>query len=139
MDMAFVVDRLFVKGGSVILGYLASPYTHPDPKVREKRYLAAMDVVRDALLEGVETLFSPIVHSHPVGERFGLPQEWDFWRRADFPFIERCDRLYVLALPGWETSVGVAAEVEHARALGKPVLTISSWGVAYGGGMRGGA
>jgi hypothetical protein len=30
----------------------------------------------------------------------------------------------VLLLPGWETSLGVAAEIATARALGIPVLTV---------------
>jgi len=99
--------------------YLASPYSHPDPAVREQRFdtacAAAALLLRDGYL-----VFSPIAHSHPL-TRFGLPLDWEFWERFDRQHLERCSELIVLMLPGWTSSRGVLAEIAIARELGLPV------------------
>jgi len=99
--------------------YLASPYSHPDPRIREERYghasyMAAM-LMRDGRL-----VYSPIVHSHPL-TRLGLPTTWDYWRTLDEAMLSRCQELLVLTLDGWENSEGVMAEIRLARKLGIPV------------------
>ncbi len=99
--------------------YLTSPYSHPDPAVRKRRFRAACRATA-ALLRAGEVVFSPIVHSHPlVG--FALPTEWAFWERIDRAYLERCDEVVVLMLNGWKESVGVREEIRIARAAGKPV------------------
>jgi nucleoside 2-deoxyribosyltransferase len=99
--------------------YLASPYSHPDPTVREQRFRAACRLVAAFLRAGM-LVFSPIAHSHPLVE-FGLPTDWRFWERYDRAHLERCDEVVVLMLDGWKESAGVQAEVRIARELGKPV------------------
>jgi len=99
--------------------YLASPYSHPNPAVRDERYHAACTAVAKLLREG-HAVFSPIIHSHPLVSH-GLPTDWSFWERQDLAHLQRCDELVVLMLDGWEQSVGVQAEIQHAAELGKPV------------------
>src|SRR5438132_7996461 len=99
--------------------YLASPYSHPDPTVREQRFRAACRVVAGLLRAG-HVVFSPIVHAHVLVEH-GLPTEWPFWRHIDREQLTRCDEVVVLMLGGWNQSVGVQAEIRIARELGKPV------------------
>jgi nucleoside 2-deoxyribosyltransferase len=99
--------------------YLASPYSHPDPSVREHRFRTACQAAASMLRDG-HIVFSPIVHSHPL-VAFGLPTAWAAWERIDRAFLERCDELAVLMLDGWDQSVGVQAELRIARELGKPV------------------
>jgi hypothetical protein len=99
--------------------YLASPYSHPDPAVREQRFRAACRAVAELLLAG-EHVFSPIVHSHPLVD-YALPLTWAFWAGIDRAFLERSDELVVLMLDGWAHSVGVREELRIARELGKPV------------------
>lgn len=105
--------------------YLASPYSHPDPRIREERYghasyMAAM-LMRDGRL-----VYSPIVHSHPL-TRLGLPTTWDYWRTLDEAMLSRCQELLVLTLDGWENSEGVMAEIRLARKLGIPVRYTGLW------------
>ncbi len=117
------------------LVYLASPYAHPDERIREARYRAAMHFVAESMLAPVprrwdvvhRVFYSPIVHNHPLALIYPTPTAWEFWRAIDFPMLERCDRLVVLRLEGWDRSVGVQAEVEHARSLGKPVHHVDDW------------
>lgn len=99
--------------------YLASPYSHPDPAVRAQRFRAACRAAV-ALLHAGHVVFSPITHSHPLAQH-GLPGNWQFWERYDREFLQRCDEVVVLMLPGWRKSVGVQAEIRIARELGKPV------------------
>jgi hypothetical protein len=99
--------------------YLASPYSHPDPLVRETRFDAACRATA-ALIRAGQVVFSPIVHGHPL-VRFGLPTDWAFWQRHDQELLRRCDEVIVLRSDGWDESEGVRAEIELAGALGKRV------------------
>lgn len=99
--------------------YLASPYSHHDPVVRENRFRAACRAVTELLKAG-RVVFSPIVHSHALVE-YGLPIEWKFWERFDWAYMERCDEVRVLRLFGWRESRGVQEEIRIAKVLSKPV------------------
>ncbi|GIV04148.1 MAG: hypothetical protein KatS3mg082_2703 [Nitrospiraceae bacterium] len=103
--------------------YLASPYSHPDPTVREERFHAACRAAA-ALLRTGHAVFSPIAHSHALA-RHGLPTDWKFWEPFDREYLERCDEVVVLMLAGWRESVGVREEVRIARELGKPVRYVA--------------
>ena len=105
------------RGGSMI--YLASPYSHPNVNIREARYRSVCRATA-MLLEAGHSVFSPIVHGHPLAE-YGLPTDWAFWQRYDRDHLTRCDELVVLTLDGWRESIGVTAEVALAVELGKPV------------------
>lgn len=107
--------------------YLSSPYSHHQPSVREDRFHAACQAAAYLMRAG-HVVFSPVVHTHPIAE-FGLPIEWAFWERQDRHFLERCDEVVVLTLDGWDESVGVHAEVQIARELGKPVRYLAPEGL----------
>lgn len=102
--------------------YLASPYSHPDPAVRQKRFEAACRAAA-ALLRAGLPVFSPIAHSHPIAMH-GVPGTWAFWQYVDREYLRRCRAVVVLRLAGWDTSVGVQAEIEAARQLGIPVIEV---------------
>jgi len=99
--------------------YLASPYSHPDPAVREKRFLAACRTTAELIREG-HTVFSPVLIGHSLASE-GLPGDWEFWEPHDREQLGQASALVVLMLPGWEESVGVQAEITIARAIGLPV------------------
>lgn len=99
--------------------YLASPYWHPDPSIRNQRFRAACRVTAALLREG-QVVFSPVVYGHTLTAR-GLPGGWDFWQRHDREHLGHCSQVLVLMLDGWRESEGVQAELAIAAALGKPV------------------
>lgn len=102
--------------------YLASPYSHPDPTVREKRYHdACKAVVR--LIQNGGLVYSPIVHSHPLALQ-GLPTDWEYWREFDMAMLSRAEELVVLVIDGWWESEGVQAEIRAAEEMGIPVRYI---------------
>jgi Domain of unknown function (DUF1937) len=99
--------------------YLASPYSHHDSLVRQATFGAACRATA-RLIQAGRTVFSPIVHGHPL-VRFGLPTDWAFWQRHDREYLRHCDEVVVLQIDGWQESEGVRAEVELARELGKRI------------------
>lgn len=111
-----------------MVAYLASPYSHSDPAVREARFEAACRATAALIRQG-KIVLSPVVHSHPLC-RFGLPGDWEAWQRQDLAHLEACDEVLVLKLDGWQQSRGVQAEIAMARALGKPVSFIEPNDVA---------
>ncbi len=99
--------------------YLASPYTHRDPRVREARFDAACRATANMVRTG-QVVFSPVVHSHPL-VRFDLPTDWEYWERCDREYLRHATELVVLKLDGWRESVGVQAEIDLALDMGLPI------------------
>lgn len=102
--------------------YLASPYTDPDPAVREERYQAALRATAKLMEQG-RVVFSPIAHSHNV-DRYISPEFHNgkahaFWMAQCSPLLKYASRLIVLKLPGWWESQGVWEEIRTAK--GKPI------------------
>ena len=94
--------------------YLASPYSHPDPFMREMRYLWTMHEMTLMLQSGL-AVYSPIVHCHELAKIADLPREAAFWMKYNFTMLAAAEILGVLMLPGWKESVGVTAEISKAR------------------------
>ena len=100
--------------------YLASPYTDPDPLVREMRFSDALRHVACSTMAG-EIMYSPIVHFHECALVYTMPKDFEFWQKINFAMLSRAAELHVLQLPGWENSKGVAAEIAYAKAHGIPI------------------
>lgn len=107
--------------------YLATPYSHSDPNVREQRFKIAAIIAGKLMSKGL-IVFSPIAHTHPIAIFCNLPLDFDYWMKFDYDFIDKCDKVIVAKLDGWETSKGVQAEIAIAKRLGKPVLFIDEEG-----------
>ena len=104
--------------------YLAQPYSiNADENLREERYQIAVKMVAKFMNEGYN-IFSPILNSHEPARQYGLPNTWEYWERVDKEYIAICGELWVLCLPGWLESKGVAAEIEYAEQIGIPIKYI---------------
>lgn len=101
--------------------YLASPYSHPDHDVREQRFQLACAAASRLMANG-KHVFSPIAHTHPIALAGDLPKNWEYWKSYDQRMLRCCDEIHVLLLDGWQESVGVAAEMEIAKAIGLPLF-----------------
>lgn len=103
--------------------YLASPHSHPDPKIREERYKESLKCHK-WLVENGFWVFSPIVHSHHC---YGVDKEqgWEYWKEFDTEMITKCDEVWVLAISGTFESVGIRAEMEIAKLQGKKIAIIA--------------
>lgn len=101
--------------------YLASPYSHPDPKIRNKR---AVEITKIAahLLSRKIPVFSPITFGHEVWKHNkDLPTDAAYWNGYNFHFLNHASELWVVRMKGWEESDGIKDEVAFAEQIKIPV------------------
>ena len=103
--------------------YLASPYSHPDPAVRERRFRAACSAAA-FLLQAGHAVFSPIAHGHVLAEH-GLPTDWSFWQRFDREH-DAISRSPIDLIPPFATFNGTYRMVQRERVAGGALLAIRS-------------
>jgi hypothetical protein len=107
--------------------YLATPYSHPDPTVREARF-RVVNAVAAQLMRAGHHVFSPISHCHPIALAGELPTDWKYWEAYDRGFLEWADEMYIVAQEGWAESAGVRAEILLVRKLGKAIRYLDETG-----------
>lgn len=100
--------------------YLATPYTHANPRVLTRRFNLVNKAAANLINSG-HFVFSPISMNHGIKLAADLPCLWSFWEAYDSAFLRRCSKMFVLKLPGWEKSVGVSAEIAIAKKLKIPI------------------
>lgn len=105
--------------------YLATPYNHPDPAVREERFNLACLAAATLMQNGVH-LFCPIAHTHPIALQGNLPCDWDYWQEYDRLMLNSCTELWIVQMDGWDQSEGIKGEIKIARELNKRVFYLDS-------------
>lgn len=101
--------------------YIASPYSDPDPRIVEKRFLDVREFTVQSLRRG-HICFSPIVFCHQMSQKYALPGDATYWSRFNKRYLIASRSLVVLQLEGWENSVGVKQEIEWAKLLEKEII-----------------
>lgn len=111
--------------------YLAVPYTPVGAysaedkfRIRCERFEAANRAAASLMRRGL-VVFSPISHSHGIDAYFPYPESGEFWKRQDEPFLNLCERMIVLTIPGWQLSAGVGHEIAEAARRGIPIEYVS--------------
>ena len=103
------------------LAYLATPYSKYPGGIREA-FEEACRITARLLLAGAK-VYSPIAHTHPIATIGGLdPLDHSIWMPFDEAMMRVCDVLIVVHLESWETSKGIAMEVEYFEKAGKPIF-----------------
>ena len=100
--------------------YIGSPYSHPDPEVRQQRYEQVAELTAWAIKNGY-IVYSPINHCHPLAVKYELPKGFDFWKKFDLHILGRCDRMWVYQMEGWDESIGLKEEIEFAKGVDIPI------------------
>lgn len=102
--------------------YLASPYTH-FPGGREAAFREVCSETARLIERGV-TVFSPIVHSHPLCAHGALEKmSHTAWMLFDEHFMRQARGLIVLKMAGWRTSKGVQMELDYfIKKTSKPIV-----------------
>lgn len=103
--------------------YLATVYSkHPDGL--SDAFGMAAEQAALLVASGIN-VFCPITHSHPIAmarpDLFSATDH-DVWMKLDAPFIHGAKGLIVVTSENWRDSVGIAAEIEAFKALGKQVF-----------------
>lgn len=100
--------------------YLASPYSHPSPMVREARYRNAVRATAYLMRRG-SIVFSPIAYGHQFAVAEGLGTSAEDWQAFNQAMLDASTELFVLKLTGWADSLGVRTEIEYAKENNMPI------------------
>ena len=111
--------------------YLAAPYRHSNPSIRQSRFLAANQAAAKLIGMG-HTVFSPISHSHPIANCMGNHMSV-IWLYQDRDFIDWADCMVILDTPGYESSSGIKQEKKWMREAGKQIFLFSEFTQGKGG------
>lgn len=95
--------------------YLASPYSDPDPAVRQERYEAVCAHTIYLLTIKKVIVFSPIVYTHEIVKKFDMPFEAKDWKHYNESMLRCASSLEILLLRGWPYSKGIKAECAFAE------------------------
>ena len=116
---ADVLDEFQKFDGPLV--YLAAPLGHQETSVREERF-ESVNRYCGYLIRHRKLVFSPL--------SLGASLDDDSisniaWYALELQFLARCDEMRILALDGWENSVGVGLETRYARQLRIPVSIVN--------------
>lgn len=107
--------------------YLASPYSHDRKEIMNAREAHVTRVAAALMSKHRVSFFLPITQSAAM-QRYN-PTLGDgsfaFWADIDLHEVALRDETWVVQLEGWDKSIGVLAEIKHAKKLGKPVYYIN--------------
>lgn len=106
--------------------YLASPYSHPDPAVVAERIKVFCKIDSMICKEGKGEIVtvSPLAKHLLFVNGSDLPTDWNFWKGYSTTLMTKCSQLWVIKSEGWDTSTGVAAEIDLATRLHLPIRYI---------------
>ena len=100
--------------------YLAAPLGHQDPSIRVRRFESVNRycgyLIRERML-----VFSPLSLGASL-DTADFPN--NVWYALGLQFLARCDEMRILALAGWDESVGVRFEIRYAHQLCIPVSLV---------------
>ena len=65
---------------------------------------------------------SPVALAHQIVLKHELPGDWAFWKNLCITYLSPAEKVYLLKIDGWDTSTGVAAELEFCALLGKTIV-----------------
>lgn len=99
--------------------YVAGPYYDKDPAVIEKRMDAVYAFLAALTAQGKRAVTPMLMHE--VVKRYELPNNYEFWGEYSKELLYQCTELYVLCLPGWTKSGGLADEMEFAKKRNMPI------------------
>jgi len=102
--------------------YLASPYNHPEERVRYKRFVDVSEVGFKLTKLGLN-LFCPITQSHTLNIHCKGDEKLDHdeCMRVDYALLSKAKGLIVYMDVGWTISKGVGLEIDYAHENKIPV------------------
>lgn len=112
---------------SKLFYYLASPYTHKSPLIREQRFLALHHYAGMLMAHGY-FVYAPILNTHRIAQTHDLPMEYTWWKEFNDAFVDASAGVIVADIDGWKESAGVQYEIRRAIDRGLPVWVLSDTG-----------
>lgn len=104
--------------------YVGTPYSkYPlglEAAFKESARIAAR------LMERGLKVYSPIAHTHPLAVYGKIdPLNHEIWLPFDTAIMNKADAMIVAKMYTWETSKGIAFEIEKFKAAQKPVYYLN--------------
>lgn len=100
--------------------YLATPYSKYPAGIEAAFQDAA--ALAGKLVRLKVNVYSPIAHTHPIAMHGGLdPLNIDLWLGFDAAMMDKADALLVAQMDGWDSSTGIAHEMQVFKNAGKPI------------------
>lgn len=132
-----LADATYALGDHPAVLYLATSYSNPDPAKRAAHAALASQCAA-WFMEGGWCVLSPLSMGQAIAvEAPNLPTDFAAAQEVCLRMLEASDALVVLLLEGVRESVGVAAEIDHARKLGIPLNQVKMLaGEGAGGGFE---
>lgn len=103
--------------------FIISPYSDPDNVEVLLRVHATEQYFLSLIRQGHFPV-SVIVSCHHLTVKYKVLNTFDFWSDYCLSEMATCDEVHLLKLEGWETSVGVISELNHADKLKKTILKV---------------
>lgn len=98
--------------------YLASPYSHSDPAIRDERVEEAR--MHQAYLFQCGIIVYPAVGAtHEMAIHHALPTDDTYWQRQNYTFLRESQGMIICTIKGWLDSRGVMDEISICRAYGR--------------------
>lgn len=112
------------------LYFIACPYYDPDITIMEQRFEQCTYVAATLTMAGL-AVYSQITMTHPINQMAAQVKKRITWYPVNEAFMEKCDELIVLTLPGWENNSGVANEIAFFKARERKVWTYDEFAAEY--------
>lgn len=107
-----------------MLAYLATPYSK-FPGGTKRAFVEAAKLAARLMLAGIK-VYSPITHTHPLAVYGGIdPLDHSIWLPFDEVMMNLCGTLIVAHMETWQSSRGIAHEVEFFEMAGKPIFDLN--------------
>src|SRR5574338_41833 len=115
------------------LVYIASPFScntsnkSMKKRVEEHRYEMITYIAAELKMKygSTHSFILPITQSYNLCKAEPkLQGSFEQWKEDDLLYISKCDEMWVVQMDGWNKSIGVKAEIDHAQSLGLPVKYI---------------
>lgn len=106
--------------------YLATPYSKYVGGTHEAFLGACLAATILRARHNGTRFYSPIQESHPIAIDTDIDRlDANFWISFNRPIMDRCDELWIVEMPGWMESKGIAAEADIFAESGRPRWHVS--------------
>lgn len=100
--------------------YVAAPFSAIEDKAKLMKAISAF-CGNYMISNPGEYAITGLLHYYAVVECPELGNDYKFWKESCEMLMSKSDQVIVLQFPGWDTSIGVIAEIDYATDLGIPI------------------
>ena len=100
--------------------YIASPFSDSNKQLEQERFEQVRLFTSQLMTRGL-LCFSPIVYGMQFYSQEMSRGDAAYWRTFNDHMLRNSHALLVYTIPGWKKSIGVRAEIAHAKMRDLPI------------------